>query len=164
MSSPASSKRKRKSGSAPERRGRALAAFALAIIILPGTVWGAEEKYLASIMSGLQSEPTPNAIVLPLADTGNSDANRAVSLVEDAAVQLAHGEMCPFESMAALSLVELPLPAAELLRFIIAPQDNHPLSGPRGDTLSHANTNGVDLLSFARKKMLPRFATTYRGL
>src|SRR5262249_12534926 len=113
MSSPASSKRKRKSGSAPERCGRVLAAFALAIIMLPGMVWGAEEKYLAPIMSGPRSDPSPDAIVPPLADTGNSvAADRAVSLLEDAAVQLAHGETCPFESMAALSLVELPLPAA----------------------------------------------------
>src|ERR1700741_116061 len=165
MSSPASSKRKRKSGSAPKRRGTALVAFALAIMMLPGMVWGAEEKYLASIMSALRSNSNPDAIVLPLAETGNSAAaSHVAALTEDAIVQLAHGETCSVESMAALSLVELPLPPAEQLRFSFAPGADHNPPGPMGDAPSHANTKGMDLLSFARKKMLPKFATTYRAL
>src|SRR5262249_33050258 len=155
MSSPASSTRKRKSGSAPKRRERALAAFALAIILLPGMAWAAEEKYLASIMPAVQSGPNRDAIVLPLADTENSPAAGHVSArVEDATVQPVRGETCPVEGMAALSLAELPLPATESLRFVIAPRANHHLSAPMGDALSPATAEGVDLLSFAQRKML----------
>jgi rare lipoprotein A len=48
--------------------------------------------------------------------------------------------------------------------FAVAPRAGRHMFDLFGDLLARASTDGVDLVSFAQKKLLPEFATAYRGL
>ena len=138
-----------------------MVAVALALVFLPSMVWGAEEKHLASIISGPRSDSVYGGTIPSQADTGLPAADPEISSPDGMVLQFARGKACPAENSLPLSLVELP--RNEQLQFVIPPASRHDLLGSV-KALASTNTKDVDLLSLARKKMLPEFAMTYRAL
>src|SRR5262249_50433372 len=142
MSQPTSSKRRRKTSSAPNRCGRALVAVAVAFVFLPSMGWGAEEKHLASIISGPRSDSVYGGTIPSQADTGLPAADPEISSPDGMVLQFARGKACPAENSLPLSLVELP--RNERLQFVIPPASRHDLLGSV-KALASTNTKNVDL-------------------
>jgi rare lipoprotein A len=139
-------------------------AFAVALTMLPGVAWSAEERDLAPIADTVRSDSSSNVVVLTLTHLESPTTRDTESLLPgDSGAEPISSETCQFENTS-LSLVELPQIDNDSLRFAIAPRAGHEMSNPMGDSLARAGIPNVDLVSFVRKKMLPKFATAYHAL
>jgi len=130
-----------------------LGVLTLALVMLPGMVWGAEEKPSSSGVAALDLKATELSV------TGNSDNSSPTE-----STLPVRGETCGFENTAALSLVDLTLPDTELLPFTIAPRTTHIIFDGMEGAVMRVSSKDVNLTAFARKKMLPEFAAGYRAL
>jgi rare lipoprotein A len=128
-----------------------LVALTLALALLPDIVWGAQDEPIVSITDA--REPDTNSDILVL------------TLTNETGVQGARIDTCRSENTVALSLIALPPVDSKLLPpFAAAPRAGHHKFDLFGDLPASASTDGVDLVSFAQKKLLPDFSTAYRGL
>ena len=167
MFSPASSyKCKCKSDSRPARGRRALVALTLALALLPDIVWGAQDEHIVSITDARKPDTNSDVVVLTLTNVERPAAeDTKSSLPDETGVQDARIDTCRSENTVALSLIALPPVDSELLPlFAAAPRAGHHMFDLFGDLPARASSDGVDLVSFAQKKLLPEFATAYRGL
>jgi rare lipoprotein A len=126
----------------------------------------AQDGYVASIPNASKSDSNSDAAALTLrsVDLPASDDTKP-SFPGEVSVEDTLMETCPIESTANLGLIALPQADGELLSpFTVAPRAGHNLFESMGALLARTGTDGVDLISFARKKMLPHFATAYRAL
>lgn len=155
-----SSKRKQKRPVGTARRGRTFIAFALAFAILPATIWDAEEPSPA-----LAVTVDSDVVVLALANVEILESAEPQSLPSDAPdAQADRNESCPIESTSALSLAGLQLADLALPSFMTAPRATHTMLDTGETVFAYAGTNNVDLISYARRKILPSFAAGYRNL
>jgi rare lipoprotein A len=129
--------------------------------MLPSLVWNGEQQYPSSIAiagSGFDSDVVGMALT-------NIEPPAASDLDTSSAsdVEAQQGtEACLIESMAGLSLVDLPI--VNLMPLLMAAQERHSILGTMGVALHTIGTSGVDVISYARHKMMPDFATAYRAL
>jgi peptidoglycan lytic transglycosylase len=79
-------------------------------------------------------------------------------------VLLSRTESCHDEDTGALSLLELTPASIDLLPVPSAPGTGHDMLDTVGIALASVSTSGVDLISYAKRKMLPQFTTVYRAV
>lgn len=84
--------------------------------------------------------------------------------VDDVGVLLSRTESCHGEDTGALSLLELPPASIDLLPVPSAPGTGHDMLDTVEIALASVSTSGVDLISYAKRKMLPQFTTVYRAV
>src|SRR5215471_3092544 len=159
---PASSHKQRKSDSRQRNCGKAFVVFALALAMLPCT-WDPGEGHTTLLTGSLLSD-SDVAVLAPTNVESPEAADTLSSLPNESDTQPISQATCALESTEDLSLVELPVTETELLPSAVAPQARHDTLDMIGDSLARGTTSSVDLLSFARKKTLPNFATAYRAL
>ena len=161
MSRPgSSSKRKQKLPVSTAPRGRVFIAFALAFAILPAMIWDAEEPS-PSIAVAINSD----VVVLAFANADAPEAAELQSLVSgETYAEPDRNKSCPIESTTALSLASLRLADLDLPDFVTAPRAARTMLDTMGNVFAHVGTNSIDLVSYARRKILPNFAAGYRSL
>jgi rare lipoprotein A len=167
MFSPASSyKCKCKSDSRAACGRRALVALTLALALLPDIVWGAQDEHIVSITDARKPDTNSDVVVLTLTNVERPAAeDTKSSLPDETGVQDARIDTCRSENTVALSLIALPPVDSELLPlFAAASRTGHHMFDLSRDLRARASSDGVDLASFAQKKLLPEFAAAYRGL
>jgi hypothetical protein len=146
MSSPASSSEgRRKSNWCSSPRDRVVIAFALAIAVLPWIAWNNEQQHVTPITTELRSSIDSDVVILSV-----TDADTAVL-------------SCPVgRGKFRLALLELVPPAFDLAPLLTLPQKGQEML----DTMSAAwaSIGNVDLVAYARRKVLPDFAATYSDL
>jgi rare lipoprotein A len=140
--------------------------FALALAVFPDIVLGAQGEFIAAITDTQKSDSNSDAVVLtPRSVELTAAGDSTPPSPGEITVQNARLEACSIESTAALSLIALPPTDVESLPpIVVAPRTPHDMLDLMRDFFAPASTNGVDLVSFARQKMLPEFATAYRSL
>jgi rare lipoprotein A len=145
---------------------RVVVACALAVAMFPDIVLGAQGEFIALTTDTQKSDSNSGAVVLTPGSVELTAArDNTSSSPGEITVQNARLETCSIESTAARSLMALPRTDSESLpSFVIAPRTPHDMLDLMREFFAPASTNGVDLISFARKKMLPEFATAYRSL
>lgn len=186
MASPASSsERNRKSRSQPAC-SRAVTAFVVAIVMLPGMCWDdAADRYVVPVEAALHAGSDPDVVVLALATTERSAAAADVQASsvddhdaaadtetssvnddddDDIGVQPGGTDTCPVENTAALSLAELRLASSDLMPFAITPRTAHRMLEMTPGALAGMRTGDVDLVSYTRGKIAPQFAAMYRAV
>lgn len=157
------SKCRRKSGSRTARCGRALIALLFAIVLLPGTVRGGELQDLPSppvAKSDLDSNVAVSALT---AHESTAGLDAGISSASDLGARPGK-ETCFIESALGLSLVELPPSTVNLMPLLIVTRERHALLGTMGVVPDAIGTSGVDVISYARHRMMPDFAAAYRAL
>lgn len=82
--------------------------------------------------------------------------------VDDVDVLLSSAQSCHGADTGALSLLELP--SAGIATVQSGPRTGHDMLDTLGIALASINTSGVDLISYAKRKMLPKFITVYRAV
>jgi rare lipoprotein A len=128
-------------------------------------IWDAEERYLVPSAFAAKSDVDPDVVILALTDSDTpAIVDAAVSPTDDTSTQLGVYETCLAESMLALSLFELPSSRINLIPLLTMARAGHEMSDTMGAMLANMGTRGVDLISYARHKMAPDFATAYRDL
>lgn len=135
-------------------------AFAVALaLLLPRAAWSAEEKDRVFI---IETDSDSDAAALTLTNIDSSTDTGSLSPGNSAGEPIT-SETCQFQNTS-LSLVELPQTNNASLGFAIATRTGHEILKPMGNSPAHAGAPDVHLISFIRKKMLPKFATVYRAL
>jgi peptidoglycan lytic transglycosylase len=84
--------------------------------------------------------------------------------VDDVEVLLSRTESCHGEDTGALLPLELPSASIALLPVQSAPRTGHDMLDTVGIALANVSTSGVDLISYAKRKMLLQFTTMYRAV
>lgn len=110
----------------------------------------------------MQGELDSNAVVLAFTNGAPSAAAHAETM-DVVGVQLSHTETCRGENTV-LSLLELPGASIYLLSFLSAPPTGRDLLDSLEVTLASVRASGVDLVSYARRKILPKFTSAYRAV
>lgn len=147
----------------PVRHGRAMITFALATVMSFWVGWdNAEDWYVVPMEPPVQGELDSNAVVLAFTNGAPSAAAHAETM-DVVGVQLSHTETCRGENTV-LSLLELPGASIDLLSFLSAPPTGRDLLDSLEVTLASVRTSGVDLVSYARRKILPKFTSAYRAV
>lgn len=149
MSSPASSsKGRRKKSSCNSPRDRVVIAFALAIAVLPWVVWDDEQQHVTQITTELRSDIDSDVVILAVTDAETAAA-------ENASCPIVHGKF-------RLSLLGSAPPAFDGVPLLTIPQKGQEML----ETMSAAwaSIGGVDLVAYARRKILPGFSATYSDL
>lgn len=150
MSSPASSsKGRRKTNWCSSPRDRVVIALALAIAAMPWIAWDNEQQNVTPITTELRSDSGSDVVILSVTDaeTAAPEANASCPIVR--------GKF-------RLSLFGLAPPAVDVIPTLTIPNKGQEML----DTMSAAwaSIGGVDLVSYARRKILPDFAATYSDL
>jgi peptidoglycan lytic transglycosylase len=139
-----------------------LVALTLALALLPDIVWGAQDEHIVSITDARKPDTSSDVVVLTLTNVERPAAEDTKSLLPDeTGVQDARIDTCRSENTVALSLIALP-PVDRI--FAAARRAGRHMSDLFVDLPARTSIDGVDLVSFAQKKLLPEFATVYRGL
>jgi peptidoglycan lytic transglycosylase len=142
-----------------------LVALTLALALLPDIVWGAQDEHIVSTTDARKPNTNSDVVVLTLTNVERPAAeDTKSSLPDEAGVQDARIDTCRSENTVALSLIALPVDRELLPLFAAARRAGHHMFDPFGNLPARASVDGVDLVSFAQKKLLPEFATAYRGL
>jgi rare lipoprotein A len=143
-----------------------LVALTLAFALLPDIVWGAQDERIVSITDGRKSDTKSDVVILTLTNVERpATEDTKSSLPDETGVQGARIDTCRRENTVALSLIALPPVDSESLPlFAAAPKAGHHMFDLFEALPARASTDGVDLVSFAQKRLLPEFATAYRGL
>ena len=167
MAPPASSSKRKKQSARPSApRGRAAIAFALALMILTGMVWdGIESRYAASLAAAIPSDPDPGVVVLALAPVTERTVT-AIPTTPDAEMSIPaeRPETCDTSTFVALARLDLPAAETGPVPFSIVPQVRSDFFEMIRNTSDSTPAGGEDLISFARNKVLPRFAPAYRSV
>ena len=150
MSSPASSsKGRRKSSCCSSARDRVVIAFALAIAVLPWIARDDAQQFVTSIATELRSDGDYDVVILAVTDAEGAAPEANAS--------------CPIaRNKFRLSLFALAPSTFDLVPLLNIPQKGQEML----DTMSAAwaRIGGVDLVAYARRKILPDFAATYSDL
>jgi rare lipoprotein A len=167
MSPPASpSKRSRKSASPSAHRGRAAATFVLALAFLASMVWDAiESRYAASLAAAIPGDLDSGIVVLPLAAVGaQTETPFEIAPDVQASSLESRAETCDEAVLTGLSRLVLPPADNEPASFAIVPQIRNDIFESIRNASARTSTGGTDLISFARNKVLPKFAPAYRSV
>ena len=182
-----SSKRKRKSRSQPARR--AVTAFVVAIVMLPGMCWDdaadrAADRYVVPIEAALHAGSNPDVVVLAVTNTERSAAAADVQASsvddhdaaadteassvdghdDDIGVQPGSTDTCLLENTAGLSLAELRVASSDLMPFAITSRTARRMLGMMPGALAGMGTGDVDLVAYTRREIAPQFAAMYRAV
>jgi rare lipoprotein A len=123
-------------------------------------VWDAEESSL-SITAAIDSD----VVILAVANAEGLETAESQPLpVAETYAEPDRDESCPIESTIALSLASLRLTDLDVPSFVTAPRAVRTMLDTMGNVFAHVGTNGIDLVSYARRKILPDFAAGYRNL
>ena len=164
MSSPASSsKGRRKSNWCNAPRDRVVITFALAIAVLPWIAWDGEQRQVAAITTELHSETDSDVAILAVTDVETAAPEANASSADDAEKRPQVLGSCPIvRGKFRLSLLQLTQLTLDLVPLLTIPQKGQEML----DTMSAAwaSIGRVDLVAFARRKVLPDFAGTYSDL
>ncbi len=164
MSSPArSSKGRRKSNWCNAPRDRVVIAIALAIAVLPWIAWDDGQQHVTAITSELRSDIDSEVVILAVTDgeTGASESDAPSK--DDAERRSQVLGSCPIVGgKFRLSLLQLMQPTFDLVPLLTIPQKGQEML----DTMSAAwaSIGRVDLVAYARRKVLPDFAGIYSDL
>jgi len=123
-------------------------AFALAIAVLPWVVWDEEQQHVTPITTELRSDIDSDVVILA---------------VTDAEIAAAESTSCPIvRGKFHLSLLGSAPPAFDGVPLLTIPQKGQEML----ETMSAAwaSIGGVDLVAYARRKILPGFSATYSDL
>lgn len=167
MSPPSSSsKRNRKRSASRETRDRAAITFALALVFLIGMIWdGIESHYAALITAAIQPGSDPDSVVLSFAAAGLlAKADDETASPDEVESQPESADTCIAANVAALSRIELPAVTDDPVSFSIAPRTHSDIMELIRVASADTGKGGVGLISFARKKVLPKFAPAYRSV
>jgi rare lipoprotein A len=164
MSASASSyKRKKKANPWIAPRVRAISTFVLAILFLTGMICDADEQHHLPTTHATKSDHGSHAVVLTLADSKPIVIAAAVSS-EDSRAWSASPAICSLESTPDLSLIDMPPQRINLIPLLTMQPAGQEILEEVGVMIGGAGSGSVDLLSYARRKLLPDFGTTYRAL
>jgi rare lipoprotein A len=167
MSPPASSsKRKRKATRPTAHRGRAVMTFILALTFLTAMVWDTvESRYAASLEAATRAKLDSDIIVLSLPAAG-SRTEVPPDLVQDTEAGGAADalETCQATPLEALSRLDLPVVDSRFRWSQIIPLVRNDIFEPIRNESVGARSDTMDLMSFARTKVLPKFVPAYRSL
>jgi rare lipoprotein A len=105
-----------------------------------------------------------NVVVLTLANAAAPQGAEAQPLLPAEVATQPDRETCPVERTAALSIAGFRLTDLDFPSFMTAPRAARTMLDTMGNVFVHAGANGVDLVSYARRKILPNFAAGYRKL
>ena len=167
MSPPASSsKRRKQSVSSSAQSGRGAITFTLALVFLTGMVWDRiESHYAAPLIAAMQTDPDSNIVVLSLvANSGRTQTTFEAAPDIEISSAADRPETCDTITLAALSRLELPIAEAGLASLSVVPQSRNDIFEVIRNASTRANADGPDLISFARNKVLPKFAPAYRSV
>ena len=155
-----------KSGTLRALRDRATITFALALAFLVGMIWdGIESNYAAWITAAIQSSPDSNVVVLSFAAASFlEDTDIDSTLPDEVASQSDRRETCDATDMVALARLDLPTDDNELMPPPVSPPIHNEIFEMIRSASAGMNNRGVDLVSFARQKVLPKFASAYRSV
>jgi rare lipoprotein A len=167
MIPPASSfKRKRNSTTPPSQRGRVKMTIALALAFLTGMISDEAKSHDATAaVAGIQSNSDSGAVVLPLVTASlPADAEVEAESGDEAASQIGERKTCDATTVAVLSRLELPVAGIEPRPFTIAPQVHSEIFEPVRAASTDTGNEGADFVSFARRRVLSKFAPAYRSV
>ena len=140
--------------------------IALALAFLIGMISdGAESHDAAAMVAGIQPNSDSDAVILPLV-TASLPANADVEAEsrDEVASQFDEHETCDAMTVAALSRLELPVAGNEPRPFTIAPQIHNGIFETVRAASADTGNNGADFVSFARRRVLSKFAPAYRSV
>jgi rare lipoprotein A len=137
-----------------------------AVVLLCGMGWDdAEDRHAVPVSVALHGNPDSDVVVLALPNVEPSAIANIETLSADViGLQSRYPETCSAETTAVLSFVELPLANGASPPLPIAPQTAHDMLDTMGIALASSSTDGVDLVSYARRKELPGFSAVYRAV
>jgi rare lipoprotein A len=138
----------------------------LALAFLIGMISdGAESHDADAAVAMIQANSDSDAVVLPLMTASlPADADLEAESRDKAASQSDERETCDAMTAAALSRLELPVTGDELRPFMIAPQVRNGIFETVRAASTDTSNDGVDFVSFARRKALSKFAPAYRSV
>jgi peptidoglycan lytic transglycosylase len=132
-----------------------MTSFTLAIVFLAGMVWdGIESRYAAPLAAAIQTNLDSGTVVLSLASTPDAEISGRIN----------RAETCGTPMLVELARFDSPVTEAELPPPSVVPQIPNDIFAAIRNASASAGASGVDLLSIARKKVLPRFAPAYRSV
>lgn len=106
-----------------------------------------------------------NVVVLSFAAASFlEDTDIASTLPDEVASQSDRRETCDATDMVALAHLDLPTDNNELMPPPVSPPIHNEIFEMIRSASAGMNNRGVDLVSFARKKVLPKFASAYRSV
>jgi rare lipoprotein A len=160
-----SSNRKRKPASPSPQCGRAALTFALSITFLVGMVWDAiESRYAAPLAAAIEADSDAGMVVLSLTRAGDKAQTNLVVLPDSEISSPADRADTCDKTTPVLSRLDLSLVQDEPAPIPIIPKTG----SDKFELIRNASTttgaDGVDLISFARGKVLSKFVPAYRSV
>ncbi|MGC1915296.1 MAG: septal ring lytic transglycosylase RlpA family protein [Pseudolabrys sp.] len=141
--------------------------FALAVAVLPWIVWDKEEKHVTGIVTELRSDNDSAVVILTVIDAEHTVVASEISdsSKDDAGLRSQLAVSCPNDrDQISLSLLELTSPALNLAPLLALPQKGQEMLDTMGAALASIGTGGIDFITYARRKIVPNFAASYRDL
>jgi peptidoglycan lytic transglycosylase len=123
----------------------------------------AEEQLSLPTTLAAKSDFDSDAVVLALADSKPAVIAAAVSS-DDSGAWPTFPEVCGLESMLDLSLIDMPPQRINLIPLLTMQPAGQEMLEEVGVMIGGIGSGSVDLSSYARRKLLPDFGTTYRAL
>jgi rare lipoprotein A len=127
-------------------------------------VWDDVENRYAVINAIGQSELESDVVVLSLANAGVLIGDVQTALPVDVGARSGSAEICPLTDNVALSLLDSPETGNDTLPLSVARQTGHDMLNAAGVILASTSNNSVELVSYTRRNMLPKFAIAYRSM
>jgi len=167
MSPPASSsKRNRKPASPSAQCGRAALTFALALAFLVGMAWDAiESRYAAPLAAAIEADSDSGMVVVSLA-RASDQAQTSLDVLPDSEISRTadRADTCDTTTSVTLSRLDLSLVQDEPASIPIIPKTGNDKFELIRTAFTTQGAGGVDLISFARGKVLAKFVPAYRSV
>jgi rare lipoprotein A len=134
--------------------------------MLTSMVWdGIESRYAAPLAAAIQADTDSEIIVLSIAATTDR-TETTFELAPDVEISSPtdRPETCDTITLVALARLELPAVEGEPVSLSIVPQTRNDIFETIRNASTSPSTDGENLISFARNKVLPSFAPAYRSV
>jgi rare lipoprotein A len=134
--------------------------------MLTSMVWdGIESRYAAPLAAAIQADTDSEIIVLSIAATTDR-TETTFELAPDVEISSPtdRPETCDTITLVALARLELPVAKGEPASLSIVPQTRNDIFETIRNASTSPSTDGGNLISFARNKVLPKFAPAYRSV